>query len=122
MADGFACAEDPAGLPMPELMRLFEAGLPLSHMRSELMGESGVLTMADTPEGAALRNSMHNRVQADAFVPGGGRPASINMANWRDFLQAAPRPRLLLTPSVGTVCSHLATAAFCRRTARRARG
>jgi glutamate dehydrogenase len=25
MADGFACAEDPAGLPMPELMRLFEA-------------------------------------------------------------------------------------------------
>ena len=28
MADGSGCAEDPQGLPMAELLRLFDAGLP----------------------------------------------------------------------------------------------
>ena len=29
---------------------------------------------------------MHNRVQADVFVTGGGRPSTINGSNWKDFL------------------------------------
>ena len=33
-----------------------------------------------------MRNSLHNRVQADVFVPAGGRPSTINASNWRDFL------------------------------------
>ena len=31
---------------------------------------------------------MHNRVVADAFVPAGGRPATIHGGNWEEFLLA----------------------------------
>ena len=86
MADGSGCAEDPDGLPMADLLRLFHAALPLSEMRTELLGPRGSLTLANTPEGAALRNTLHNRVQADIFVPAGGRPAAINGANWKQYL------------------------------------
>jgi glutamate dehydrogenase len=92
MADGTGCAEDPNGLPMGELLRLFERGEPLSALNRETMGHTGVLTLADTPTGAAWRNSMHNRVVADAFVPAGGRPATINATNWEDFLQEDGTP------------------------------
>lgn len=33
-----------------------------------------------------MRNTMHNRVKADAFIPAGGRPATINDSNWNRFL------------------------------------
>ena len=86
IADGSGCAEDPQGLPMAELLRLFNEGLPLGEMRREALGPQGVFHSADTAEGAKLRNSLHNRVQADVFVPAGGRPSTVNGANWRDFL------------------------------------
>ena len=86
MADGSGCAEDPQGLPMAELLRLFELGLPLRDLKLETLGPQGVFHCAETADGAAKRNSMHNRVQADVFVPAGGRPSSINGSNWRDFL------------------------------------
>lgn len=86
MADGTAAAEDPDGLPMEELLRLFHASLPLAELETSLLGPNGVVTLADTAAGAAARNTMHNRVVADAFVPAGGRPATMNASNWRDFL------------------------------------
>jgi len=92
MADGSGCAEDTDGLPMLDLLRLFEQGLPLAHLRTDLLGPRGKLTLADTPEGAALRNTLHNRVVADAFVPAGGRPASMNGANWTQYLQPDGTP------------------------------
>jgi len=91
MADGSAAAEDPDGLPMTELLRLFEQSLPLSELGDSL-GPNGLLTLADTPAGVAARNTMHNRVVADAFVPAGGRPATMNGSNWRDFLLPDGRP------------------------------
>ena len=48
--------------------------LPISSLAASKLGTGGVLTLADTPEGVAARNTMHNRVVADAFVPAGGRP------------------------------------------------
>jgi len=86
MADGSGCAEDPQGLPMAELLRLFELGLPLSHLDKASLGPQGAFHSAETAEGAGMRNSLHNRVQADVFVPAGGRPSTINGSNWRDFL------------------------------------
>jgi len=57
-----------------------------------------VLTLANTPAGAVARNSMHNRVLADAFVPAGGRPSTVNGSNWREFLRAdgTPSARLVV--------------------------
>merc|ERR1719201_2255165 len=75
---------------MDELLRLFESGLPLGSINPSKLASSAELTLADTPAGAARRNTMHNRVQADAFVPAGGRPATIHAGNWRDFLLDGP--------------------------------
>ena len=41
---------------------------------------------ATTPEGIAMRNTMHTRVKSDAFVPAGGRPNTINISNYKAFL------------------------------------
>jgi glutamate dehydrogenase len=92
LADGTGCAEDPDGLPMIELLRLFDAALPLAELDTATLGPNGKVTIADTPAGVAARNTMHNRVLADAFVPAGGRPATMNGANWADFLLADGTP------------------------------
>ena len=86
MADGSGCAEDPDGLPMAELLRLVDASLPLAAMDRGTLSPRGSIALADTAEGAALRNTMASRVVADAFVPAGGRPASINASNWQAFM------------------------------------
>jgi len=92
IADGFGCAEDPDGIPMTELMRLFHASLSVGALNPETLGPNGKLYLASTKEGAAMRNSMHNRVLADAFVPAGGRPSTVNGTNWRDFLRPDGTP------------------------------
>ena len=33
-----------------------------------------------------MRNTMHTRVKSDAFVPAGGRPNTINISNYKAFL------------------------------------
>jgi len=98
IADGSGCAEDPQGLPMAELLRLFDESLPLGAMRRECLGPQGVFHSAETADGAKLRNSLHNRVQADVFVPAGGRPSTVNGANWRDFLlpDGTPSSRVIV--------------------------
>ena len=88
VADGTGCAEDPAGLPMADLMRCVLGSLPICELNPALLSPTGKLSLANTAEGAALRNTMHNRVVADAFVPAGGRPSTINGSNWREYLQA----------------------------------
>jgi len=92
LADGTASAEDPNGIPMKELMRMVDASLPLNELDASTLSPQGKLIPADTAEGIAARNSLHNRVVADAFVPAGGRPATMNDANWRDFLTADGTP------------------------------
>ncbi len=47
---------------------------------------------ASTEEGLTRRNSMCFRVKSDAFVPGGGRPNTINADNWKQFLDADAKP------------------------------
>lgn len=39
-----------------------------------------------TEEGLSRRLSMCFRVKADAFIPAGGRPNTINIDNWKQFL------------------------------------
>ena len=86
VADASGCAEDPRGLDQGELMRLFHAALSISHFDASKLGPDGVLHTVDTPEGVKARNTMHNRLRADAFVPCGGRPGTIDSTNYRQFL------------------------------------
>jgi len=39
-----------------------------------------------------VRNSLHNRVKSDLFIPAGGRPNTINENNWKDYLDAEGKP------------------------------
>ena len=52
----------------------------------------------DNEEGIKARNSMHNRLVADAFIPAGGRPSTIDMSNYRNFLlpDGSPSSRLIV--------------------------
>jgi len=92
IADGSGVGEDPDGLDHAELLRLFREALPIASFDRARLGRRGRVVGVDTPEGVALRNTLHNRLVTNAFVPGGGRPATINDGNWRDFLGADGKP------------------------------
>lgn len=71
IADHSGCAEDPDGLNHEELLRLVNESKCISHFASSKLGPSGVLHTVDTEQGIKQRNSMHNRLVADAFLPCG---------------------------------------------------
>jgi len=86
ISDGSGCAEDPQGLDMEELLRLFNEGKAIDNYHLEKLSSAGKLYKVDNEEGIQMRNTMHNRVVADAFVPGGGRPYTINVSNIKDYI------------------------------------
>mmetsp|Transcript_6089 Transcript_6089/g.15116 ORF Transcript_6089/g.15116 Transcript_6089/m.15116 type:complete len:1143 (-) Transcript_6089:205-3633(-) len=92
IADHSGCAEDPDGLNHEELLRLFEAELSIGEFDATRLGPSGVLHTCDTEEGTKARNTMHNRLDADAFVPCGGRPNTIDINNYKQFLHEDGTP------------------------------
>lgn len=92
VADGSGIGEDPAGLDHAELRRLFVEGLAIAQFDPKRLSPKGRIVKADHAEGIALRNNLHNRLVADAFIPGGGRPATINARNWKEFLKADGTP------------------------------
>lgn len=98
IADHSGCAEDPDGLDHTELLRLCNENLCISHFNKGALHANGVLHTVDTDEGTKARNSMHNRLVADAFVPCGGRPNTINVTNYHQFLQddGTPSARLIV--------------------------
>lgn len=92
MADGSGIAEDPDGLDMQELVRLVRSELPIADFDRAKLGPHGRVLGIDEPGGVNLRNTLHNRIVADAFIPAGGRPNTINSANWESFLDADGNP------------------------------
>lgn len=86
IADGSGVAEDPDGLSHAELLRLVAESAPIASFDPARLGPRGKLVPVSESGGAKLRNTMHNRVVADAFIPAGGRPKTIHGGNWRDFL------------------------------------
>ncbi len=92
IGDGSGSGEDPDGFDIGELMRLFEQALPIAEFDRSKLGPKGRITSVDEPDGPQLRNTLHNRVVTDAFVPAGGRPATIHAGNWKEFLQADGTP------------------------------
>jgi len=92
VADHSGCAEDPDGLDHEELMRLFRTSKCIAHFSAAKLGSNGVLHKVDTQEGIKARNSMHNRLEADAFIPCGGRPNTIDMTNYKQFLKPDGTP------------------------------
>jgi len=98
IADHSGCAEDPDGLNHEELLLLFEKELCISNFSASQLGPAGTLHLCDTEEGIKARNTMHNRLEADAFVPCGGRPNTIDINNYEQFLlkDGTPSSKLIV--------------------------
>jgi glutamate dehydrogenase len=105
VVDGGGVIWDPDGLDRVELARLASAGLDSSGFDAAHLGPKGfAVRVGDRDKrlpdgtvvasGTGFRNSFHldPRFRADLFVPCGGRPKSINLANWRSLLDAEGRP------------------------------
>jgi glutamate dehydrogenase len=114
VADGSGCGEDPDGLDHQELLRLVGESLPIAFFDRKRLGPRGRIATLDERDGVHLRNTMHNRVAADAFVPAGGRPNTIHVGNWKEYLSPDGRPssrvvvegaNLFLTPEARAALS-----------------
>ena len=115
IADGSGCGEDPDGLDHTELLRLFYEELPIASFDRTKLGPRGKISTVDDPEGVHLRNTMHDRIEADAFIPCGGRPATMHGGNWKNFLKEDGTPtskviiegaNLFLTPDARRALSN----------------
>ncbi len=93
MSDGHGAMYDPEGLDHGELKRLIRKELRCDAFDpAKIRGEGGFVVSSDTPEGARIRDGLHNTVQADLFIPAGGRPETINTRNWPKFLNEQGKP------------------------------
>jgi glutamate dehydrogenase len=75
-----------------ELMRLFHEELCISNFDSSRLSAAGVLHTVETEAGVKARNTMHNRLEADAFLPCGGRPNTIDITNYKHFIKPDGKP------------------------------
>jgi len=104
--DGSGVLYDPKGLDRKELRRLAKRRIPVENFRKEILSPQGFLVTTKDKDialskgekvdnGLEFRNSFHldPRFKADLFVPCGGRPASINIHNWKEFIDEKGRPR-----------------------------
>ncbi len=93
ISDGHGAASDPQGLAHEELLRLVRKGLSIVEFNPAFFsGPGACLFSAASPEGAHVRNTLHNTAMAELFIPAGGRPDTINSRNWRDFFTASGQP------------------------------
>jgi glutamate dehydrogenase len=98
IADGGGSAEDPAGLDQGELLRLVHASLSIAAFDPSKLSPLGRVTKLSDPDGPRIRNELVGRVVADAFVPAGGRPETLNGSNWATFFlpDGSPSSRLVV--------------------------
>ena len=93
MSDGHGAAWDPDGLDHAELLRLIDNGGRAHQFDpAKLTGKGAFVVNADDAEGAARRDELHNRAEADLFIPSGGRPDTMNIKNWARFLKKDGTP------------------------------
>jgi glutamate dehydrogenase len=97
IADGTGYATDPAGLDWQELLRLVRESLGIAQFAPSRLSRDGKVVAVGDKLSELARNTLHNTVAADLFLPCGGRPYAINDQNWRDFLhQGSPSARAMV--------------------------
>jgi glutamate dehydrogenase len=91
VADGYGAAFDPNGLDWDELMRLFKEGSAISKFSKEKLStaKEAFVIKADTNQNIRIRDELTGKVQADIFIPGGGRPYTVNGTNWNNYIDAS---------------------------------
>ena len=93
MTDGHGAAYDPDGMDHQELIRLMDGNLKAADFdKAKLKGDGALVVSTGDPDGTRIRNTLHNTAVADLFIPSGGRPDTMNMTNWKEFLQKDGTP------------------------------
>ncbi len=106
IVDGSGVLFDPHGIDRKELLRLAEKRVTVEHFNRTLLSKDGFFVSINDREvnlpdgtfvanGEDFRNKFHlsHFAKSDLFVPCGGRPASININNWRHVLDRDGRPK-----------------------------
>ncbi len=94
VADGFGAAYDPNGLDWKELIRLFKDSKSIAEFDSQCLSsdKNSYVIKADNKENIRMRNQLYAKAEADIFIPGGGRPYTVNERNWKDFFLSDGKP------------------------------
>jgi len=106
VVDGSGVLYDPRGIDRKELRRLAKARRMVEEFDRKLLGSGGFFVHVKDrdvrlPHGEAVENGLefrnafhlHPLFKADIFVPCGGRPASVTIANWKTYLSDNGEPR-----------------------------
>ena len=106
MVDGSGVLYDPSGLNRDELTRLAkERSMVRGYERAMISSQGFFVDVEDSDvvlpngekimSGLEFRNNFHLHpcFEADLFVPCGGRPASINIDNWKHYIDEKGNPR-----------------------------
>ena len=106
VVDGSGVLYDPQGINRAELETLAKTRRMVEHFPKARLSAGGFLVLVKDSDvtlpggekvesGLEFRNTFHlnPRFKADLFVPCGGRPSSININNWRTYLNDNGDPR-----------------------------
>ncbi|MGD1008547.1 MAG: NAD-glutamate dehydrogenase domain-containing protein [Candidatus Aminicenantales bacterium] len=106
IVDGSGVLYDPQGLNRRELVRLAKTRKMVEHFGTELLSADGFFvsvkaTDVKLPDGEQVENGLefrntfhlHPKFRADIFVPCGGRPSSVNINNWTEWVDEKGQPR-----------------------------
>lgn len=106
IVDGSGVLYDPNGLHREELLKLANARKMVENFDPSMLSPDGFfvsvndkqVTLPDgtfVPNGEEFRNGFHFSplARADLFVPCGGRPAAVNINNWRQLLDEGGAPK-----------------------------
>ncbi len=106
VVDGSGVLFDPAGIDRKEIVRLARARKMVENFNRKKLSEGGFLVNVKDADivlpggekvesGLAFRNGfhLHPKFKADVFVPCGGRPSSITINNWTQWLEPGGEPR-----------------------------
>jgi len=104
--DGSGVLYDPEGLDRKELRKLARSRSKAEKFDGRRLSPKGFFVHIEDRDailsggekvvnGLKFRNTFHldPRFKADLFVPCGGRPSSINISNWKKFLDDEGSPR-----------------------------
>lgn len=102
--DGSGVAYDPEGLNKEELIRLAKKRVPIINFDKKKLSKEGFVVSVteknlnlkkfkDIKDGLLLRDNFHFLVEADLFVPAGGRPKTINIGNYKKLFLPNGKPR-----------------------------
>ncbi|THU97587.1 NADH-dependent glutamate dehydrogenase [Dendrothele bispora CBS 962.96] len=101
--DGSGVLADPAGLNREELIRLAKLRVPVGNFDKSKLSKDGYLVKVEEHDvklpsgeivldGTDFRNGAHLRFKADLFVPCGGRPEAVNIANMQALFDSEGKP------------------------------